>query len=179
VGLIYYEQGVMTPCEFSQTRERGDVTVHAEHGLADDDPLAGGSALLEQGFQVIKIVVAVAGTVGAAEPDAVNNAGVVQLVREYLVARLADGRQHPKVGQEPTAKYQGRFRSHHARQIGFQFLGDLQVAGKQPGRRRTRTVLADGGRGGLFEPRIRRQTEVVVRGEIQDCLAVFGDVPVC
>ena len=62
---------------------------------------AGGGAGREQLVEVPDVAVAVHGERRAGEPAAIDDAGVVQLVREHADARSAEHAQYAEVGGEP------------------------------------------------------------------------------
>ena len=65
------------------------------------------AASAEQLRQVVHVTVAVDGEGRAGQPAPVDDAGVVQLVREHAHARAAERAQHPEVGREAGREADG------------------------------------------------------------------------
>ena len=62
VGLIEDEESVVAPAEVDELGEGGDVTVHGEDGVGDDDGRpGGGGGVRQQLLQVVHVAVAVDG----------------------------------------------------------------------------------------------------------------------
>ncbi|EDS16387.1 hypothetical protein BACSTE_00517 [Bacteroides stercoris ATCC 43183] len=138
VGLVHVEQHIAVPAfQFCQGGQVGLVAVHAEDAFGDDDDLAkGGVVLFEQPFQLCQIVVAVADAFGGRQADAVNQAGMDELVGKYQRLCIAYGGQDARVGMIPAVEHQCGFRAEKVCQFGFQLFVNGEVARQQPGRRR-------------------------------------------
>ena len=107
MGFVHIEQYVgVSFFQTHQCREVGLVTVHAEDAFGDDDDLAkGGVVLFEQSFQLCQIVVTVADAFGGRQADAVNQAGMDELVGKYQRLCIAYGGQDARVGMIPAVEH--------------------------------------------------------------------------
>ena len=93
-------------------RAGADVAIHGEDGVGDDDRRIGrgpglGSVPVgrQQLLEVVQVTVAVDGEGGTREPAAVDDAGVVQLVREHTDARGHRAcRARPRLAANPVGK---------------------------------------------------------------------------
>ena len=109
---------------------------------------------------------------GAAEPCPVDDARVVELVRDDQVSLPEKRGDRPRVRREAALE--------HDRGLGLLEGGDtplqLQMerhrARDRPNRARAHAERADGLDGRLLELRMGRQPEIVVRGEIDDLASV-------
>lgn len=79
VRVVEQQQGVVAFTQRQQRRHVGHITVHAEHGVADDE-FAPGWAVDECLFQRRYVGMRVAVNLCAGQPGAVNQASVVQRV---------------------------------------------------------------------------------------------------
>ena len=61
VRLIEDEEGVVAPAECDELVEGGDITIHGEDGIGDDDGGHGGVAARQQLSQMVHVTVAVDG----------------------------------------------------------------------------------------------------------------------
>ena len=78
VALVYHHQGVVLFCQVADLVHRGDVAVHGEDTVCDDDAETLCLGLLEAFFKLCHISVCVAVTHGLAEAYAVYDGGVVE-----------------------------------------------------------------------------------------------------
>ena len=79
--LVDDEHGAVAAREADQLDQRGDIAVHREDAVGDDQ-LGAIAGLLEAVCEVLGVAVAIDERVGAGEPAAVDDAGVVELVGE-------------------------------------------------------------------------------------------------
>ena len=108
----------------------------------------------------------------AAASRAVDDRGVVQLIGDDHVLFAQDGRHGAGVRSEPRLEHQGLLGTLELGEAALQ----VSVQGHGPGDRshgaRTGPVLHGRLRRGFLELRMRRQAQVVVRGEVDDVAAV-------
>src|SRR5205809_3485885 len=81
VGVVHHHDGALFLRDVRQFGQYAEVTVHAEHAVRDEErPLALGP-LRENGAGARRIAVREYLDARAAQPGAVNDAGVIELVR--------------------------------------------------------------------------------------------------
>ena len=104
----------MAAAECDQFIDGGDVPIHGEDRVGDDDrrrggrrDAAGAAAGRQQLPEVIHVPVAVDGQGGAGQPAPVDDAGVVQLVRQHADARATERAQDAEVGGETGREADG------------------------------------------------------------------------
>src|SRR5262249_54908459 len=108
VGLVRQQQGVVAPRQLDQLRERGEVAVHAEDAVGDDEPPAGGGPFAAQQLvEVVDVGVAVDVDAGAGQPAAVDQAGVVEGVAEDGVRAAGEAAHQGEVGGEAAGEDEG------------------------------------------------------------------------
>jgi hypothetical protein len=66
-------------CQVANGGQIGDVAVHTEDAIGDDQPEAGVTGLAQLCLKVVHVTVAIAEALRLAEADAVDDGGVVQL----------------------------------------------------------------------------------------------------
>ena len=108
----------------------------------------------------------------AAETRAVDDARVVQLVGNDEVFLGEDGGDGAGVRGEAALKDDGRFGFLELREPPLELHVNRHRAGDRAHRAGADAELLDRRQRLLFEPRVRRQPEVVVRREIDDVAAV-------
>jgi hypothetical protein len=173
VGLVEVEHGAVPLAEIDDLPERRRVAVHAEDGVGGDEPAAG-TGRREQPGEPVHVAVAVDLDVGAGEAAAVDDGGVVPLVGEDRVARADERPHHACVHVVARREEEGRRGPLHARQARLQLVMQVHVADDEP--RRPRSGAESGRRldGGVPEPRIAGEPEVVVGAEVHERAA--GDL---
>ena len=94
VGVVHHHQGVVLVGEVADRLKRGEEAVHGEDAIGDDDHAPGrvllGARLDQFRFEVRHVPVGVAEALRLAEPDAVDNRGVVQGVGNDGVFRTEE-----------------------------------------------------------------------------------------
>src|SRR5437764_671561 len=84
----------------------------------------------------------------AAEPAAVDDRRVVQLVTAHAYAGVRERRQHAEVGGEAGGKQEGALARFPFRKLAFELAVQRTAADDEPGCPRTRTPPVEGGVGG-------------------------------
>ncbi|MBV6491302.1 MAG: hypothetical protein CNCCGFBP_01884 [Fimbriimonadaceae bacterium] len=102
VSVVDHENRVIALAQLDNLRERCDVSVHAEHAVGDHElllkpPLQSPAQAVFEGVHVlVRIDPSVAlAILRAGKPDSVDDACVVQLVRNDHVLVRGDGRNAP------------------------------------------------------------------------------------
>jgi hypothetical protein len=111
---------------------------------------------------------------GAREAAAVDDRSVIQFVGDDEVVFAQKCRHRARVGGESRLEDHAGFDVLEARDLFFQFHVDLHGAGDGAHRARSDAVFARGFERRLAQFGMRRQPEVIVRGEVDDLLAVEG-----
>ena len=109
VGVVDHDHGVVFFGEVADLGELGEVAIHGEDAVGGDEAMAGAGGGFELGLEVVHIAVAVAEAGGLREADAVDDAGVVELVGDDGVFGVEDGLEEASVGVEAGAVEDGFF----------------------------------------------------------------------
>ena len=102
VGVVHHDQGVIAFGQVADGGQIGDEAVHREHAVGGDQPCARALRFLQLGFQIGHVAVVVAKALGFAQPDAVNDAGMVQFVGDDGVFGAEQRLEQTAVGVEAT-----------------------------------------------------------------------------
>ena len=92
VRLVDHQPAAVAAGQLEQLRQRRDVAVHREDAVGDDQRAAP-AGLAQPPGEVLEVAVAVDEGLGAGEPAAVDDAGVVELVGEDDLALARPGRR--------------------------------------------------------------------------------------
>ena len=137
-------------------------------------PLAAFSLRLQVGH----VVVLVAEALRLAEADAVDDAGVVQLVGDDRVLRAEQRFEQPAVGVEARAVEDRVVGAEELAELRFELLVDCLRAADEPHATRARSPIVRAPRARRRDHfRMLREAEVVVRAEIEH-VAAAGDADV-
>jgi len=102
------EDGVVGFGQGGQLGQWGDVAIHAEEGLGDEEAAAGGGAEpFEEFLGTIEVEMRVDGQLGAGKATAVDDAGVNRVVHEDQVRGTGECRDDPEIGLIARRKQQG------------------------------------------------------------------------
>ena len=175
VTVVNVNHGTVFLSEGRDLVKRGDVTVHREHAVRDDELALRRFVRLQDRFQLPHVVVSVDCAARFGEADAVDDGTVVQLVRDDDVVGTGDqGRNQSNVDRVAGRVDQGRF---HALEFSdFAFCFQMNVHGTGNGTHRS-AASPVGGRGflhGSDDLRMGGQVEVIVGREHDGRLAVHA-----
>lgn len=173
VRIIHHRQHAVLLRDLAEPVERRDVAVHAEHAIGDEQAAAVvGQVLANLGLGIGHVAVLVDDDLRAAQPRAVDDAGVVEPVGEddvLLADERADGRL---VGDEAALQVE---RILHVLELGQPvFQLDVERLGARDAAHRGRAdaPLLDGLDSRVLEPRVIGEAEIVVRAEVEHAVAV-------
>ncbi len=174
VGLVHHQHAPVAARQLVEIRERRDIAVHREDAVGDDQ--RGTRACAAQApLEVLGVAVAVHEHLRPAEPAAVDDARVVELVGEDHLAGPAEGRDRARVRQVAGPEQQ---RGLGTLEIGEPFL-ERAVNGHRP-RDQTRppgssAVAFRGVGGGCPDLGVVGESQVVVGAEEERLAAVQTD----
>jgi len=100
MAVIDHHHGVVLFREIADAPEIGDDAVHGKHAVGGDQPEAAVFRLLQSCFEIGHVVVGVAVALGFAEPDAVDDAGMVERVADHRVFLAEQRLEQPAIGVE-------------------------------------------------------------------------------
>ncbi|KAF1792231.1 hypothetical protein GQ600_13683 [Phytophthora cactorum] len=125
VALVKEELGVVLLGQRRNLLQRRDITVHAEDAIGGDESRAAVLRVLELLLQVLHVHVLEAMTLGLAEPDAVDDAGVVELIGEYGVFLVEHSLEETSIGVKARRVQDGVLSAVEGRDGVFQLLVDV------------------------------------------------------
>ena len=172
VGFVEDEERPDAVRERGELLGVGDIAVHGEHGVRDDDDLATARAVGDRRVECFEVAVRIDRNVGVGQARAVDDRRVVELVRADQDTGIGEGGEYAEVGREPGGK--------EHRSLGVLPLGECRLelgvdgsAADDESRRagaRAPTIERVVGRGD--DDRVLGQTEIVVGREVNHRLAV-------
>ena len=152
--------------------QRAEVAVHAEHAVGDQQLARRCRQVADDVARGVHVAMGKDLDRRAAEPRAVDDARVVQLVGDDEVVFGEDGGDGAGVGGEAALKDDGGFGFLELREPPLELHVNRHGAGDRAHRAGADAELLERGERFLLEPRMRRQPEVVVRREVDDLAAV-------
>ncbi len=162
--------------ERGQLGDASEIAVHREHAVGDQDLLLIGGQLLHDLAGRVDVLVREHFDRRLAQPAAVDDAGVIELVGNDHVVFGEHGGHGPGVGGEAALKHDDRLDVFELREPLLEL--DVHGHGSRDGANRARAdaVLLHGVEGRLDELRMRREAEIVVRRQVDHRLVVEGGV---
>lgn len=170
VRVVDHHHGVVPLGQVADLGERGDVAVHREDAVGDDE-LAAGAALgrlLELLLQVGHVAVGVAEAAGLGEADAVDDRGVVEGVGDDGVLGAEDRLEDAAVGVEAGGVEDRVLLAEEGREAGLQLLVHLLRAADEADGRHAVAPAVERRVGGGDDLGVVGQAQVVVGAEVQD-----------
>ena len=152
--------------QITDRRQIGDRAVHRKHAVGGDQAIAGVPRLAQPRLQVRHVVVGVAEPLRLAQAHAVDDGGVVQRIRDDRVLGAQEALEQTRVGVETTGEEDRVFHAQEIAQPLFQTLVGKLGAADEPDRRHAESVFAQRLPGGLDQPGVVGQTQIVVGAQI-------------
>ena len=98
VAVIHHHQGAVFLRQVADALEVGDKAVHGKDAVCGDQLDTAILGLLQLGLQVLHAVVLVAETLGFAQADPIDDAGMIELIGDHRVFRGKKGLKQASVG---------------------------------------------------------------------------------
>ena len=163
VGIVRHQPGVVFAREPAERGEGGEVAVHGEHAVGEDQGLAmAGAALVQQRPQVVEIVVPERHDGRAGEPRPRPQAGMGEFVDQHEVAAAGQRRDNAGIGEIAGTEHASRSGALEPRQPGLQRVIKRMISGHQPGGAGADAVLRDGFPCRIGQRGMAAQAEIIV-----------------
>ena len=154
--------------ELAEARQRTEVAVHAEDAVRDEQLALPGRQILEDLARRVHVLVGEHLDRRAAETAAVDDARVIQLVRDDDVLFAENRRDGARVRRESALEHDDLLDLLELGELLLQLHVDVHGAGDRPHRAGADAVVLDRlqRRGAQF--RMSRQAQIVVRRKVHD-----------
>ena len=177
VAVVDHDQGVVLVGQRPDVLQLRDVAVHREGAVGGDDDVASavGPGLLQLGLQIGHVRVGEAVALGLAQPNAVDDRGVVQAVRDDGVLGPEQRLEDAAVGVEGGGEQDGVLEAEIVGDGLFELLVDLERAADEAHRGGAGAPFLLRPDAGLDDALVAGEAEVVVGAEVQDVAAADLD----
>ena len=155
--------------DLAERRQRAEVAVHAEHAVGDEQLALARGQVLEQSRRAASTSLCGKDLDRrAAQPAAVDDAGVVQLVGDDHVVLRQDGGNGAGVGREAALEDDHGLDLLELGKPPLQLHVDLHRAGDRPHGAGADAESLERLERRVAQPRMCRQTQIVVRRQVDD-----------
>ncbi len=174
VGVVDHYQRAIPLGEVAHRGKVGDDAVHREHAIGRDqlEARAGAGGFVELAFQIGHVVVAITIPLRLAEANAVDDARVVELVADHRVLLAEERLEQAAVGVEAASVKNGIVRAEEPGERGLEILVHALRAADEAHRGHAEPISIETALRCSDQPRIVGETEIVVRAEVEDFLAI-------
>ena len=173
VRVVDHHQRAILLCQVADVVQLGDVAIHGEDAVGrDHDMTRLGGGFLESGLQIVHVAVAVTESLRFRETDAVDDAGVVELVGDDRVLGVEQSLEQAAVGVEAGAVQDRVLGSEKLTDAFLKLLVDGLGAADEAHRGQPEAAGVERRVRGREDRRVRRQAEIVVRAEDEHPSAV-------
>ena len=161
--IVHHHNGAVLLGRLHQARQRTDVPIHREHAIGNhqlvarraiqfrQNPLRGGGVFM---WKYVNL--------GAGQTCAVNDAGVIQRIRNDMVFGREDRGHGTRVCGEAGLKHHAGFHILEARNALFQFHMQRHGSGDGSHGARTCAIFLRRGDGGFNQLGMRAKAQVVI-----------------
>ena len=167
MALVDHHQRVVPLGQRADPVERRGIAVHREDAVRYDDAEALRLRLFEALLQLVHVGVGVAVAHGLAQTHAVDDRSVVQRVGDDGVLLREEGLEHAAVRVEAGGVEDRILRAEIVGDGLFELLVDILTTADETHGRHAVSARVHRPFGSLYEARIVRKSEVVVRAEVQ------------
>ena len=174
VRVIHHHDGAELLRQGDQIRQGGDVAVHTEHAVGNQQRPACAARRFQKPAGRGHVLMRIDLLLRTRQARPVDNAGMVQFVADDHIVLTQQRRHGPGVCGKSGLIQQGRLGVFETRQFFLQFLMDRHVAGDRPDRAGPHTQFINGAPRRCLQAGMVRQAEVVVRTEVDDLTAIIA-----
>ena len=176
VAIIDHDQRVIRIGKFANVAKLGKVAVHREHAIGDDDDAAGTAfpGCLHLGLEVIHVAIGEAEAPGLGEPDAVDDRGMVQGIRDDGILLAEQGFEYGAIGIETGSKQDRVIHAKIIRDAALERQVQIGGAADEAHRGHAEAVAVERRFCGSNQIGMIGEAEVIVGAEVQH-LASAGD----
>jgi hypothetical protein len=132
VGIVHDQDGIFAIRQVRRGREIGHVRVHAEVAFRHEECALSCGALAQRPRRGVEVAVRIDALRAAGQPKAVDDAGMVLLVRDDEVAGLDESREDGEVRLVAAGKKQRGLRAFERGQPGLERLVLGEVSTQEP-----------------------------------------------
>ncbi len=165
--VVDHHEGVVAVGEIADPGQVGDVPVHREDAVGRDHPGVGAGRFLQARGELVEVAVRVTQPRCLAEPDPVDDRGVVERVGDDGVVGAEQRLEEAAVGVEARAEEDRVLGAEEGREALLELLVQRLRAADEPHRRHAESPLLECVPGGLDHGRMVGEAEVVVGAEVE------------
>ncbi len=167
VGVVHHHQRVVALGELADVRQRCEVAVHGENAVGDDQAKSSARAVFELTLEIFHVTVRIPETLRLAQPDAVDDARVIQSVRDDRVLVVEQRLEDAAVGVEAGWMEDRVFRAEEISQRILELFVNFLRAADEPDGRHAVTPAVQRFLRGRDDGWMVGQAQVVVGAEVQ------------
>ena len=172
MGIVHHNGRVVAIGQFADLRQSGEVTIHGEHAIGGNQSIAATLSGLQLLFEVGHIIIAVAITLSLAQPDAVDDAGMVELIRDDGVLFREQCFEQTAVGIEARAVEDGVIGTEETADPLFQGVVDRLCAADEADGGHTVTPAIECFAGSLHDGRVISQPQIIIGTKIHNLTGI-------
>ena len=175
--IVDHDQRAVLVREIANFLQRRDAAIHREHTVGRDEACAAILRLLQVLFELREISIRVAQSTRFAQPDAIDDAGVVERVGDDGILFAEHGFEQATVGIPTGGIQDGVLGSEEARQRGLELLVHGLRAADEAHRGHAITEPVEGAVRSLADRRVIRESQVIVSAQVDDVRVIGADLP--
>jgi len=173
MSVVHHHDAIIFFSEVTKGRQVGDVAVHRKYAVGDEELLAVPVfSFLQNALAIGRVFMLEDLDRRLGQAAAVNDGGVVELVGDDQIILAKDCGNSSGIGGEARLKYDAGFHFLESRDLLLEIHVHLHRAGDRADRARAHSEFANRINGGAAQLRLRRETEIIIRAQIDDFLAV-------
>ncbi len=141
MSLVNHDRAVILVLELNNLRQIGEVALHREHAVDNDELHSLLWQTLEQVLKVFHVVVLIVELTGERQASAVNDAGMVAVVADDIVATAHHHGKHSSVYRESGREAEGVVFVHKLGKLFLQLHMQVERSVEEAASCATRTIF--------------------------------------
>ena len=176
VGLVNHDAAIVLVLQFNNLGQLGQVTLHGEHAIHNDEFHSLMGKALQHPFQVGHVVVLIMELGGKAKSSSVNDAGMVAVVTNDIVSATNYNGKHSRVDRESRGEAQGVVLMLKGGKFFLQLYMNVEGSIKESASGTSGTIFLQSLLGSGNHPLIGRKTRIGVGAKHKHFVALHGNL---
>ena len=167
MAFVHHHERIVLLCQVTNLVHRSDIAVHGEDTVCHDNAEALFLGSLQLALQICHICICIAIALGLAQTHTIDDAGMIQGIRNDSILLGQQGLEDTAIGIEASSIEDGVLRVEETADGSFQFLVNILSSADEAHTGHTIAAAIHHPFGALDKAGIVTQTKIVVGTEVQ------------
>ncbi len=165
--VVDHNHRIVLVGQLANGRQVGNRSIHGENSIGCDQSEPRSFCLLKFAAEIVHGIVLVAQSLSFAQPDAIDDAGVVEFIGDDCIFGSEDRFKESAVGVPAGVVEDRIFLANELADLGLEVFMDRLRAADEADRSQSISPAVERIGGGLTNARMLRESEIVIRAKIE------------